>query len=97
MYSLGLLIVDLETARRRLLEVFEVPDGKRTNEFRTPPILAACQNPHLDLFAADTGGLLRLYQPQGTGAKVSIRHSTLGRPRRCKLSTATCKNGDPVR
>jgi hypothetical protein len=27
MYSLGLLIVDLETARRRLLEVFEVPDG----------------------------------------------------------------------
>jgi hypothetical protein len=57
MYSLGLLIVDLETARRRLLEVFEVPDGKRTNGFRTPPILAACRNPHLDLFAADTGGL----------------------------------------
>ena len=38
MYSLGLLIVELETARRRLLEVFEVPDGKRTNGFRTPPI-----------------------------------------------------------
>ena len=38
MYSLGLLIVDLETARRGLLEVFEVPDGKRTNGFRTPPI-----------------------------------------------------------
>jgi hypothetical protein len=27
MYSLGLLIVDLETARRRVLYVFEVPDG----------------------------------------------------------------------
>ena len=27
MYSLGLLIVDLETARRRLLYVFEVPEG----------------------------------------------------------------------
>jgi len=26
MYSLGLLIVDLETARRRLLDVFEEPD-----------------------------------------------------------------------
>jgi len=39
MYSLGLLIVELEVSRRRLLEVFEVPDGKRTNGFRTPPIL----------------------------------------------------------
>jgi len=38
MYSLGLLIVELETSRRRLLEVFEVPDGKRTNGCRTPPI-----------------------------------------------------------
>ena len=38
MYSLGLLIVELETSRRRLLEVFEVPDGKRTNGFRAPPI-----------------------------------------------------------
>jgi hypothetical protein len=38
MYSLGLLIVELEISRRRLLEVFEVPDGKRTNGFRTPPI-----------------------------------------------------------
>jgi hypothetical protein len=28
MYSLGLLIVELETARRRLLSAFEVPDGK---------------------------------------------------------------------
>jgi len=27
MYSLGLLIVELETARRRLRYVFEVPDG----------------------------------------------------------------------
>ena len=38
MYSLGLLIVELETSRRRLLEVFEVPDGKRTNGLKTPPI-----------------------------------------------------------
>ena len=38
MYSLGLLIVELEISRRRLLEVFEVPDGKRTNGFRAPPI-----------------------------------------------------------
>jgi hypothetical protein len=30
MYSLGLLIVDLETARRRLLYVFEVPEGTPT-------------------------------------------------------------------
>jgi hypothetical protein len=30
MYSLGLLIVELETARRRLLHVFEVPDGTPT-------------------------------------------------------------------
>jgi hypothetical protein len=27
MYSFGLLIVDLETARSRLVHVFEVPDG----------------------------------------------------------------------
>jgi hypothetical protein len=38
MYSLGLLIVDLETARRRLLDVFEVPDGTRTSGRRTRPI-----------------------------------------------------------
>ena len=38
MYSLGLLIVELETSRRRLVEVFEVPDGKRTNGCRTPLI-----------------------------------------------------------
>ena len=38
MYSLGLLIVDLETARRRLLDVFEVPDGARTSGLRTRPI-----------------------------------------------------------
>jgi hypothetical protein len=38
MYSLGLLIVDLETARRRLLYVFEGPDGTRTSGLRTGPI-----------------------------------------------------------
>ena|ERR1700693_664877 len=38
MYSLGVLIVDLETARRRLLYVFEVPDGTRTSGLRTRPI-----------------------------------------------------------
>jgi hypothetical protein len=50
--------VELEISRRRLLEVFEVPDGKRTNGFRTPPIsdgpksiglLTRLQPPHLDL------------------------------------------------
>jgi len=30
MYSLGLLIVELETARRRLRYAFEVPDGTLT-------------------------------------------------------------------
>jgi hypothetical protein len=34
MYSLGLLIVELETARRRLLGVFELPDAKPTSELR---------------------------------------------------------------
>ena len=34
MYSLGLLIVELETARRRLLYFFEVPDAKPTSELR---------------------------------------------------------------
>src|ERR1700693_1663252 len=38
MYSLGMLIVDLETARRRLLYVFEVPDGTATSGLRTRPI-----------------------------------------------------------
>jgi hypothetical protein len=62
MYSLGLLIVELETSRRRLLEVFEVPDGKRTNGLKTPPIpdgpqsiglLTRLKTP-LDLFAAES-------------------------------------------
>ena len=35
MYSLGLLIVELETARRRLLYVFEVADGTATSGRRT--------------------------------------------------------------
>lgn len=38
MYPLQLLIVALETAKQRLRSVFVVPDGTRTNEFRTPPI-----------------------------------------------------------
>ena len=38
MYSLGLLIVELETARRRLLYVFEVPDGTPTRGLGTLPI-----------------------------------------------------------
>jgi hypothetical protein len=38
MYSLGLLIVELETARRRLLYVFEVPDGTPTSGLRTQAI-----------------------------------------------------------
>ena len=40
MYSLGLLIVELETARarRRLRYVFEVPDGTPTSGRGTQPI-----------------------------------------------------------
>jgi hypothetical protein len=39
MYSLGLLIVELETARRRLRYVFEVlPDGTPTSGLGTQPI-----------------------------------------------------------
>jgi hypothetical protein len=38
MYSLGVLIVELETARRRLLYVFRVPDGTPTSGLRTEPI-----------------------------------------------------------
>jgi hypothetical protein len=37
-YSLGLLIVELETARRRLEYVFEVPDGTPTSGLIAPPI-----------------------------------------------------------
>jgi hypothetical protein len=32
MYSLSLLVVELETARRRLLDVFALPDAKPTSE-----------------------------------------------------------------
>jgi hypothetical protein len=38
MYSLGLLIVELETARRRLRYVFDVPDGTPTSGLGTQPI-----------------------------------------------------------
>ena len=38
MYSLGLLIVELDTARRRLRYVFEVPDGTPTSGRGTQPI-----------------------------------------------------------
>jgi hypothetical protein len=34
MYSLSSLIVELETARRRLLYIFEVPDAKPKSELR---------------------------------------------------------------
>jgi hypothetical protein len=37
-YSLGLLIVELETARIRLRYVFEVPDGIPTSGLGTQPI-----------------------------------------------------------
>ena len=82
MYSLGLLIVDLETARRGLLEVFEVPDGKRTNGFRTPPIpdgprsiglLPRVKTPIWTFSPQIPAGFLRLSQPQGIGAKVESR------------------------
>src|ERR1700738_5231313 len=38
MYSLGLLIVELETARRRLRYVFEVPNATPTSGLGTQPI-----------------------------------------------------------
>jgi hypothetical protein len=38
MYPLDLLIVDLETARRRLRYVFEAPDGTPTRGLRTQGI-----------------------------------------------------------
>jgi hypothetical protein len=38
MYSLGLLIVELETARTRLRYVFEVPDGTPTSGLGAQPI-----------------------------------------------------------
>lgn len=65
MYPLGLLIVDLETARRRLQYVFDVPDGTPTSGLRTRPIpdgpdsiglLTRLKTP-LDLPRADTCGV----------------------------------------
>jgi len=38
MYSLGFLIVELETARRRLLYVFGAPDGTPTSGLGTQPV-----------------------------------------------------------
>jgi hypothetical protein len=38
MYSVGWLIVERESSRSRLLQVFEVPAGKRTNGFTPQPI-----------------------------------------------------------
>jgi hypothetical protein len=38
MYSLGSLSVELETARRRLLYIFEVPDATLRSRLRTQPI-----------------------------------------------------------
>ena len=57
MYSLGLLIVELETARRRLLYVFEVPDGTPTSGLRTQAI---ADGPH------PIGLLTRLSTPHWT-------------------------------
>jgi hypothetical protein len=47
MYSLGLLIAELESARRRLLNVFEVPSGVNAEETRSgnlPEIARALQH-----------------------------------------------------
>ena len=38
MYSLGFLIVELESARRRLLYVFGAPDGAPTSGLGTQPV-----------------------------------------------------------
>jgi hypothetical protein len=38
MYSFGLLIVELETARIRLVDAFEAPDGTTPRGFRTQTI-----------------------------------------------------------
>jgi hypothetical protein len=38
MYSLGFLIVELETARRRLLYVFGAPDGTPTSGLGAQPV-----------------------------------------------------------
>ena len=42
MYSLGFLIIELETARKRLLHVFDLPEGKPTRELRTRIIPRGC-------------------------------------------------------
>jgi hypothetical protein len=42
MYSLGFLIIELETARKRLLHVFDLPEGKTTRELRTQIIPRGC-------------------------------------------------------
>ena len=68
MYSLGLLIVELETSRRRLLEVFEVPDGKRTNGFGTLPIPDGPQS---------IGLLTRLQNPPFGPLACSLRYRLL--------------------
>ena len=104
MYSLGLLIVELETFRRRLLEVFEVPDGKRTNGFRAPPIpdgppsiglLPRLKTPIWTLqIPAD---FLRLFPRQGTESGYQFATLRLGGRDSAELSTATRKHGDPVR
>ena len=57
MYSLGSLSVELETARRRLLYFFEVPDATPRSGLRTQPIpdgphsfgLLTCLKTPLDL------------------------------------------------
>ncbi len=77
MYSVGLLIVERETARRRLFYVFEIPDGTLTNGFRTQPIpdgphsiglLTRLKTPS-PLPRADTGGLSSSLQTPRNRAK----------------------------
>ena len=106
MYSLGLLIVELETSRRRLLEVFEVPDGKRTNGFRAPPIpdgprsiglLPRRKTPIWTFSPQISADFLRLFQRQGTESGYQFTTLRLGGRDSAELSTATRKNGDPVR
>ena len=57
MYSLGWLIVELETARRKLRYVFEVPDGTPKSGLRTQAI---ADGPH------SIGLLTRLSTPHWT-------------------------------
>jgi hypothetical protein len=46
MYPLGVLIVELETARRRLLYVFEVPDGTPVHQQSRLRTQAIADGPH---------------------------------------------------